>query len=42
MDFLYTGVIVLAFAATYGLLKICEWLLKGKDARLPDGQGEHS
>jgi hypothetical protein len=42
MDFLYLGVIVLAFAATYGLLKVCEWLSHDTHARLLDGQGEHS
>ncbi len=26
MDTLYLGILVLAFAATYGLLKVCEWL----------------
>lgn len=26
MDILYLGILALAFAATYGLLRVCEWL----------------
>lgn len=27
MDFLYLGILAISFAATYGLLKLCEWLM---------------
>ncbi len=26
MDILYLAILALAFSATYGLLKLCEWL----------------
>jgi hypothetical protein len=26
MDLMYIGILVLFFVATYGLLKVCEWL----------------
>jgi hypothetical protein len=28
MDFFYLGILALFFAATYGLLKMCEWLFR--------------
>ncbi len=27
MDILYLGILAFTFAATYGLLKLCEWLM---------------
>ncbi|MBP1646771.1 MAG: hypothetical protein H6Q30_216, partial [Bacteroidetes bacterium] len=26
MDFMYLGILAVAFGATYGLLKMCDWL----------------
>ncbi len=26
MDAMYLGIVALGFAATYGLLRVCEWL----------------
>jgi hypothetical protein len=35
MDVIYLGILGVAFGATYGLLKVCEWLLR-------DNRGERS
>jgi len=29
MDLIYLSILAAAFAATYGLLKVCEWLFQG-------------
>ncbi len=29
-DLMYLGILMLFFVATYGLLKMCEWLFGGK------------
>jgi len=30
MDFVYLGIVAVAFVATFGLLKVCEWLIHEK------------
>ncbi len=35
MDLVYLGILVLFFAATYGLLKMCEWLSHDQHGERP-------
>jgi hypothetical protein len=35
IDLMYLGILAVAFAATHGLLKVCEWLVR-------DNRGERS
>ena len=35
MDFMYLGILAVAFGATYGLLKMCEWLFHDKYGEHP-------
>jgi hypothetical protein len=35
MDIAYLGILALAFAATYGLLRLCEWLADDRHGGRP-------